>query len=673
MAESETTKTNYLDTAATAGLKKASEGLGDILIDGSMKFVGKQYEQYKVRTGATFKKYLDNAYKRLNQMKTLATGLDIVPIVGLNSIYVNMAVRYMNNRDKTSKDIEVITAEDLLDINNNVLIVGTGGAGKTMMLKYLFLNTRNRGSYIPVFLELRKLSGQKPGSVSILQLIYDCMKAYDVDLPLEYLEYSLQQNKYLFLMDGLDEVDDTIHMETAYEIQRFCAKYPKNACIVTSRETKGYFNILETFAWVRSLPLDIEKALCLVKKLGGDEEKNKAFCEELKKDLFLKHDTFAENPLLLTMMFLVYMRNGSIPDHLVDFYSKCFEVLYSVHDSHHKGNYKRHFKCKDLTEQEFRRIFASFCFSSYLKSKYEFSEDEIIAYLNPCIAKGTDKRVKPEDYLNDLQDAVCLIVKEGEVYRFVHRSFQTFFAAIHTDGLNDEQQKHLMNMLIDKALVDSEMDYYILLHQIQPERFYANVLEPTLEELIGKIYCSNNPDKKFLKLVYKCYNFVDDIDTDYEIREIVISDASNLGINIERLFSYKMYNRRYSNILFLFNFFVYGDDMFIKSRSDVLDEIVRKIAIYVKQLPWISASIDRFSITGIERRIESNELDAYIEMHPEDTYFKFLVDRYYTELIKHFELPKLRSSLEQWLKKQEQKRKKVESANDFDSLVDSLI
>lgn len=152
MAEGETNKTNYLDTAANAGLKIAGEGIGNMLVDASTKFVGKQYEQYRVRTGAAFKKYLDNAYKRLNQMKTLATGLDIVPIVGLNSIYVNMAVRYTNNRDKTSKDIEVITAEDLLDINNNVLIVGTGGAGKTMMLKYLFLNTRNRGSYIPVFL-----------------------------------------------------------------------------------------------------------------------------------------------------------------------------------------------------------------------------------------------------------------------------------------------------------------------------------------------------------------------------------------------------------------------------------------------------------------------------------------------------------------------------------------
>lgn len=664
MAESETNKTNYQDTAATAGLKKASEGLGNMLVDAGTKFVGKQYEQYKVRTGAAFKKYLDNAYERLNQMKTLATGLDIVPIVGLNSIYVNMAVQYTNNRDKTSKEIEVITAEDLLDINNNVLIVGTGGAGKTMMLKYLFLNTKNRGSYIPVFLELRKLSSQKPGSISILQLIYSCMQDYDVDLPLEYLEYSLQQNKYLFLLDGLDEIEETIHLETMHKIQLFCAKYPKNACIVTSREMKSSINLFETFSFVRSLPLDIEKAMCLVKKLGGDEDKNKAFCEELKADLFLKHDSFAENPLLLTMMFLVYMRNGSIPDHLVDFYSKCFEVLYSVHDSHHKGNYKRHFKCKDLSEQEFRRIFASFCFSSYLKSKYEFSKDEIITYLEPCIAKGTDKEITAEDYLRDLQDAVCLIVKEGEVYRFVHRSFQTFFAAIHTDGLNDGQQQHLMNMLFDKGLVDSEMDYYILLHQIQPDRFYANVLEPVLRALLDKINGSEQPDRELLKLTYICY---------------IVGDGTEFIISVGeaqyyKSFYYKMLSNRYSNAVSLFKCFVCDNIIQFEPLNDTFWEILREIRTFTMQLPQVTSSIDVYSsVRKMERWLENRDLDAYIENHPEDTYFKSLVDRYYEEIIKSFKFPELRSSLEHWLKQQEQKRKKVEDANDFHSLVDSLI
>lgn len=664
MAESETNKTNYLDTAATAGLKKASEGLGNMLVDAGTKFVGKQYEQYKVRTGAAYKKYLDNAYERLNQMKTLATGLDIVPIVGLNSIYVNMAVQYTNNRDKTSKEIEVITAEDLLDINNNVLIVGTGGAGKTMMLKYLFLNTKNRGSYIPVFLELRKLSGQKPGSISILQLIYNSMQDYDVDLPLEYLEYSLQQNKYLFLLDGLDEIDETIHLETMHKIQLFCAKYPKNACIVTSREMKSSINLFETFSFVRSLPLDIEKALCLVKKLGGDEEKNKAFCEELKADLFLKHDSFAENPLLLTMMFLVYMRNGSIPDHLVDFYNKCFEVLYSVHDSHHKGNYKRHFKCKDLSEQEFRRIFASFCFASYLKSKYEFSKDEIMTYLESCIDKGTDKEITAEDYLRDLQDAVCLIVKEGEVYRFVHRSFQTFFAAIHTDGLNDEQQQHLMNMLFDKGLVDSEMDYYILLHQIQPDRFYANVLEPVFRELLDKINGSKQPNRELLKLTHECY---------------IVGNGSEYMIDygearLYKSFYYKILINRYSNGLLLFRNFIRGNDMLYGLFDEGFHEVLREIISFIGQLPKVTSSIEKYSSrVDIERWIEIKELDEYIEYHPDDTYFKSLVDRYYAETIKSFRFTELRDSMEHWLKQQEQKRKKVEAANDFHSLVDSLI
>ena len=41
------------------------------------------------------------------------------------------------------------------------------------------------------------------------------------------------------------------------------------------------------------------------------------------------------------------------------------------------------------------------------------------------------KGIKAKDYLKDLCDVVCILVEEGDVYRFSHRSFQTYFAAKH--------------------------------------------------------------------------------------------------------------------------------------------------------------------------------------------------------------------------------------------------
>ena len=257
MADNESNKTNYLDTAATGGVKKAAESLLTRAVDKGIEFYKTQTDQLKVQTGETYIKYLDNAYLRLNQMKTLATGLDTVSILGENNVYVNMSVHYNNFKKGTSKDIDVISVEDLLEVGNNILIVGTGGAGKTMMMKYLFLNTKNRNSYVPVFLELRKVASQKAGEISIPNLIYSCMKDFDVEMSKEMLEYSLQYGGYLFLFDGFDEVKESLADETAMAIQQFSAKYPNNAYIVTSRN-RGNLSLFQTFSVVETRPMDLD-------------------------------------------------------------------------------------------------------------------------------------------------------------------------------------------------------------------------------------------------------------------------------------------------------------------------------------------------------------------------------------------------------------------------------
>ena len=94
-------------------------------------------------------------------------------------------------RDRTETEIPASNAEALLKYGNRILIEGSGGMGKSMLMRYLFLDTiRNNAymkkPYIPVFLELRRVSEQKPGQVSIPELVYACMRNYDVELKREY-------------------------------------------------------------------------------------------------------------------------------------------------------------------------------------------------------------------------------------------------------------------------------------------------------------------------------------------------------------------------------------------------------------------------------------------------------------------------------------------------------
>lgn len=248
-------------------------------------------------------------------------------------------------------------------------------------------------------------------------------------------------------------------------------------------------------------PMTLRKvqAVQLAEKIRPEDEKAQEFCRQLEKTLYETHKDFAENPLLLSMMFLTFMRNSSIPDHLSDFYQKAFDALYSVHDSTDKGSYRRDFSCKALTEESFKRLFAHFCFHSYMDEVYEFTKDDILKQLQNSIHKlNLDTIAK--NYLVDLRIAVCMIIKDGDMFRFSHCSFQAYFAAYYTASvLTDEQQKKLFAHLLSMPLAVLKRDYYTLLAQIEPERFAINALADALRKLVEAATRSNNRNEFILK------------------------------------------------------------------------------------------------------------------------------------------------------------------------------
>ncbi len=508
------------DIAAVAyesGAKKLGEAAADRALNFVIDKVQKKYGEKKIEIGTVFERYLENATERLNQIKTIATGINPRNIIGENELYIKIGVDFRNNEIDTSR------AENLIEHGKNIMIVGSGGVGKSMLMRYLFLRTAFDGDYIPVFVELRKLSRQEAGKISIEKLIADCMAQFDVELPGDEFVYSLRLGKYLFLFDGFDEIKETLAPEAAEKLQEFCSKYPNNRCIVTSRHEE-FCHPLETFVVMKSKPLSKEQAVELASKFWEKDEKTEEFCRQLETELFEKHQSFAENPLLLSMMFLTFMRNLSIPDHLADFYKKAYEALYSIHDNHDKGFYRRDFKCEKLDEEEFRLLFARFCFQTYLDNEYEFEEARIIDLITES-ADFFEFDIDPWDYLEDLKNAVCLIVKDGNVYRFAHRSFQAYFAAVYTaERLDDETQKQVLKDLQSeigpiynynsnyklflpihnyRRLFE---DYFDLLNQIEHEKFLKNAFENEIRKFMKEACNSDDPDTFILK---QCFYGID--------------------------------------------------------------------------------------------------------------------------------------------------------------------
>lgn len=619
-----------LDVGAESSIKKVGETFASRALNGILDGVKNRYGETQVLLGSAFTRYLTNATQRYNQVRTLATGTTPRTLIGAGNIYVSIGVQHKK------KKIDTTTIDSILQISNNILIMGTGGIGKSMMMRYFFLNTANHGEYIPVLLELRKISSQSIGHISILDLIYSCMNDFDIKLPREQFEYSLRLGKYVFLMDGFDEIKESQAAETAAAIQDFCAKYPKNPCIITSRPRRDT-SPLETFTTLESLPLSKEQSVCLASKIWEADEKTTEFCQQLNNGLYEKHRDFAENPLLLSMMFLTFMRNNSIPNHLAEFYSKAYDALYSAHDSNDKGYYRREFRCKDLDETDFKLLLSHFCFQTYFKEDYEFSKKLILSYLQKSIQKLGLTNVNAADYLEDLRNVVCLIIEDGDIYRFSHRSFQTYFAACYTSNvLTDEQQKKLFaSQLSGEEVFWEKEDYYELLSQIEPQRLAVNALEDELRAIQTMVDKTPDPNICFVKLQYNSVSLSRHKDGKDHI-------AFHIG-TID-------HDKHYFNIIGIFRRFFSDCDYGNKQEADEL---------------FIRKCIEKAATQ--EKNWKRNELS--FEMIDSTDYFT-VEDRsaLYAAIARVNKVSIVRAAIETWLNELDSMRKKLTAANFIDDL-----
>lgn len=598
--------------AGQSGVNKAAENVAERAIDSVLNLVKSKYGKACVATGDAFRLYLKNAEIRYNQVKTLADLSEPRMLEGSKGIYVDVFIRYKN------KKVAVTTIEDLIKISNNIVIIGSGGTGKSMLIRHLFINTYHIGRYIPVLVELRKIENVDEDN-ALLDLVHDCIESFDVTLNKEQFVYSLRTGKYLLLFDGLDEVKEELRAKTEQLIQEISKKYPENCYIVSSRGQGVNFNELETYTLVNVCPFEKYQAVELVKKLNDSDEKMVEFAKLLDKELYDRHRDFASNPLLLTMMYITFADNNMIPEHLTDFYENAYDALYKRHDANKEGLFKRNYKCKRLGEREFKDLFAYFCFQSYFVQKYEFSKEEVCQYIENGIIKLNFNELidNSEMFFDDIKDIVCLIVEEGTKYKFAHRSFQTYFAAYYTVvHVTDEQQK----IFFKSEMYSMREDFFLMLHRLEEERFNNNILEPGLEYIIELVESKENHRFELLKIACQMIS--------------LHKEESNIsrGINSPKHMEIP-YER---NILLIFEE-IYCDDCDYGYDRGVGEKIIKLL-----------------QQTEL-RNIHNIEIEDLLKIEPEDVREKFL------ELVyEYYGIDYLFEKITGWVIQQKSKKEKIE-------------
>lgn len=374
---------------------------------------------------------------------------------------------------------------NIISSNDYIAILGKPGSGKSTFSQFLALTfaqekagdyklkkkgvTKKRFGtnewFLPLFIPLREISKflVENEDENYDSLIIEAFRQIILPSSIKnifndsYIKHMLKNKKCIFLLDGLDEVQNGIEFNAVIkEINGIISRFPGNKVIVTSRYSGwrggvgSFFNVLEienlndqeisTFidSWyhaieenrARILSKDESRVQQLLRMEGTSEKADKL------KQAFSNNKSIrqiAENPLLLSIICFVHY-NKTLPKERLRLYQDCNNLLLSQWDEE-KG---LAVDDTNLTLAHKEDIVQEIAFSLHTgKIGEDFGRKEAtIEEIIPIVEKKL-KEFKMDSTLSkslfqkliERSGIIVVTEKYAEKYSFSHLTFQEFYAA----------------------------------------------------------------------------------------------------------------------------------------------------------------------------------------------------------------------------------------------------
>ena len=441
--------------------------------NGLVKSTGDEVKQF-FELG--LKSYIENQYNKFSHIKTILKG---------NTPNYFYDVYYPINLKNHNHRIVTNSIDNTFEKSKYITVIGEAGSGKSTLVKHLFLRSLNEKKNIPIFVELRYLTGEKNSiEIYIKEKIFNGKITENKSI----LERMLQAGGFLFFLDGYDEISGETKKSVVDGINSLIDKYPKNKYLLTTRP----------YSDVALLPSFHNYNIEQLSEENGDIEgfistqlkDEPELAEQIKKSIkeakasYIK--SFLTNPLLLSLYMLTYQSNASIPSKKYLFYRRVINALFSEHDSKSKLGFEREKKCK-LEQEEFEKILKALCFLSYFDSEFSFVFDSLSGKLEQVKKGITGIKFSTHHFIHDMKVAISLWTEDGGIISFAHRSLQEYFAALFIKDLDDANKELVYLKLLkhsEKTRSLSEIENFLSLceemDEVSYNKFYAL---PILDEL----------------------------------------------------------------------------------------------------------------------------------------------------------------------------------------------
>lgn len=389
----------------------------------------------------------------------------------MNVLYIQPSIEIKKSKVRVFKEpafkepaFETITTNEILGDTRDYILVGDSGLGKTSFLYWLGLLLsldkidKIASRFIPIFLHLKDLAeiNTTEGLRSLINT------KYKLD------NYESNGNRFLFLLDGLDQIIDHGNL-----VDRLRSKdiFGKENKIILATRPVGYESIkdrlVDKYSYLRILPFD--------------EKKIVAYMEEYYHDpnfevVYNRHKELLKIPILLRLLKIL-LAKGQFPEvrNRADIYELSIKHLFQ-REQDKKSSLYSHAEAVQV-----RQDLEMLSYQAVANSKFgSFSIDFGLKY-------STEDRLNKLIYWSITHN---LIEKEaGKEIVFSHQSFQEYLAACYINSQQDARYSLLKGHLFNPkwlevikftiGMIDNPSNFLLFIQRQKPP-YYKLFYQPLL-------------------------------------------------------------------------------------------------------------------------------------------------------------------------------------------------
>jgi predicted NACHT family NTPase len=376
-----------------------------------------------------------------------------------------------------------------------LVVLGKPGAGKTTFMKYLAmscLDGRFRRELVPIFVTLKAYAEERE-QPSLENYILTEFQNREVSG--EVVKRLLKEGRALILLDGLDEVKKEDDRRVKQDIDRFSRDWLKNRFAITCRIAAREYQF-EKFTEVEVADFDDDQIESFVDRWFREKDQSKVvrLLERLKDNQPVKE--LAQNPLLLTLLCLVFGELNDFPLKRSELYKECLAVLMKKWDA--KRNIERETIYKNLSSLNKEDMLGQIAFNTFVNGEYFFRQEDLQRQIKDYICNLPEASADPEVLRLDSEVVLkaiehhhgLLVERARNIYSFSHLTFQEYFTA------NEIVRKHNFDTLMQNIFDPRWKEVFLLTAELRRE---SNDFLKMMKDRIDKFVADDERLQAFLE------------------------------------------------------------------------------------------------------------------------------------------------------------------------------